>query len=231
MTRVPAVRPVSCPLLSRAAGDRRRLPSRRRGCSPRRAPRWHRLPRRFRPQPRTSTGLTRCPAHLYVVDGAATLERDGRVEAAEENTPLLAGDRLRTERGRVEVLFADGSVLDVDQFSSIEFLSESLLRLADGRLRLAIARATNELSYRVDAAGATAWIRVPGEYRVSVANARTEFPQVTLAVMRGSAELQTESGRTLVRPGTASTTTARTAPSAPYAINASASDAFDRWVG
>src|SRR5690348_12741492 len=52
------------------------------------------------------------PAHIAVIDGVATLERDGRASAAEENAPLLAGDRLRTDDGRVEVLFADGSVLD-----------------------------------------------------------------------------------------------------------------------
>jgi hypothetical protein len=55
------------------------------------------------------------PAHIAVIDGAATLERDGRAAAAEENVPLLAGDRLRTEDGRVEVLFADSSVLDIDK--------------------------------------------------------------------------------------------------------------------
>src|SRR5262245_10264668 len=63
------------------------------------------------------------PAHLAVIDGAATLERDGRATAAEQNAPLLAGDRLRTEDGRVEIIFADGSVLDIDKYSSVDLLS------------------------------------------------------------------------------------------------------------
>src|SRR5262245_48174093 len=73
------------------------------------------------------------PAHIAVLDGIATIEREGRVEDAIENDAILAGDRLRTERGRVEILFADGSALDLDQYSSIDLLSESLVRLLGGR--------------------------------------------------------------------------------------------------
>jgi hypothetical protein len=57
------------------------------------------------------------PAHISVVDGRASLEREGAVSEAEINVPLLAGDRLSTERGRVEVLFSDGSVFDLDEDS------------------------------------------------------------------------------------------------------------------
>src|SRR6188508_2690131 len=53
------------------------------------------------------------PAHISVVDGPVTLEREGRAEAAEANIILLAGDRLRTARSRAEVLFADGSSLAI----------------------------------------------------------------------------------------------------------------------
>src|SRR4029453_1636384 len=76
------------------------------------------------------------PAHLWAVDGAATLEREGRVERAEENTALVAGDRLRTDRGRVDVLFDDGSALDVDEYSRIDLLGDALVRLTEGRIRL-----------------------------------------------------------------------------------------------
>ena len=44
----------------------------------------------------------RVPAHVAAVDGDAWLERDGRSDRAEENIPLIAGDRLWTERGRLE---------------------------------------------------------------------------------------------------------------------------------
>src|SRR6187455_2801164 len=49
------------------------------------------------------------PAHISFVEGSVTLEREGRLEPAEANLALLAGDRLRTRGGRVEILFADGS--------------------------------------------------------------------------------------------------------------------------
>src|SRR5262245_45436785 len=89
------------------------------------------------------------PAVMWAVDGAVNLEREGRVDPAQENAPLLAGDRLRTERGRVEVLFDDGSALDVDEFTRVDLQSDSLIRLLDGRVRLTIARSTGPLDYRV----------------------------------------------------------------------------------
>ena len=169
------------------------------------------------------------PAHLSVVDGSATLERDGRIEAATENTPLLAGDRLRTERGRVSILYADGSSLDIDQFSNIDLVSESLLRLNGGRIRLAVVRVTLAQPLRVDGAGATAWIQQPGEYRIALGDPRATSPELTLATLRGSAELVSSAGRTLLRAGTAAATTANTAPTAPWTINVSPNDEFDRW--
>lgn len=172
------------------------------------------------------------PAHVAVVDGTALLERDGRASAAEENTPLLAGDRLRTERGRVEVLFADGSALDIDEYSSIDLLSDALMRLMAGRVRLSIARATGntEYEYRIDTAAASARIRTPGEYRLTLSSTRSAEPELDLVVLRGVAELANEHGRTLVRAGTRALATARLAPSLPYATNSAAWDAFDRWV-
>ena len=136
------------------------------------------------------------PAHLATVDGAATLERDGRVERAQENVPLLAGDRLRTDRGRLQVLFADGSSLDLDEFSTIDLLDDALVRLQGGRVRLAIVRSADSLDYRVDAAGTTTFIRASGEYRVSLGDPRVEAPEVRVTVFRGSAELASPFGRT-----------------------------------
>ena len=131
-----------------------------------------------------------------MVDGTAELERDGQRETAEENVPLLAGDRLRTARGRVEVLFSDGSALALDQNTDVDLLSDSLLRVQAGRIRLAIARGAAELAYRVDAAGTTTWIRSAGEYRIVVDNRSIE-PDVLVTVLRGTAELESAGGRTL----------------------------------
>lgn len=170
------------------------------------------------------------PAHVAIVDGAASLEREGRREVLEENTLLLAGDRLRTERGRVEVLFDDGSVLDVDEFSTMDLLSDSLMRLTAGRIRLAIARVTNTLSYRVDAAGTTSWIQNAGEYRIAIRDGRAGTPEVELSVFRGDAELETPHGRTRVRTGAQAFAVSTGAPSQTYAVNVAVVDDFDRWT-
>lgn len=169
------------------------------------------------------------PAHLAIVDGRATLEREGRVENAEENLILLAGDRLRTERGRLEVLFADGSILDVDEYSEVDLMSDALMRLVAGRVRLEIARTAATMDYRVDAAGGSVLIRGAGEYRITVSQP-TADPDVDVMVIRGSAELANDYGRTLVRAGTRATATARLAPSLPYVANSASFDAFERWA-
>src|SRR5437762_845833 len=61
------------------------------------------------------------PAHVSFVDGSAVLERDGRADPAPADMPLLAGDRIRTQNGRVEILFADGSTLHLDANTTIDF--------------------------------------------------------------------------------------------------------------
>src|SRR5688572_13334762 len=51
------------------------------------------------------------PAHVSIAEGAVILERDGKTEASPASMPLLAGDRVRTQSGRAEILFADSSTL------------------------------------------------------------------------------------------------------------------------
>jgi hypothetical protein len=170
------------------------------------------------------------PAHLAIVDGEVTLERDARVEAADENIILLAGDRLRTGRGRAEVLFADGSALDLDEYSGVDLLSDALVRMLEGRLRLSIARGGPSLDYRVDTAAGSVFIRTAGDYRLTLSADRGVGPELDLAVLRGSAELANDNGRTLVRAGTHALASPRTAPSLPFAANSAAWDTFDRWV-
>jgi len=62
---------------------------------------------------------TPAPAHLDYVDGTATLEREGQAETAAPGMPFVPGDRLQTTRGRVEVLFPDGSALAIDEFTTV----------------------------------------------------------------------------------------------------------------
>ena len=170
------------------------------------------------------------PAHIAVVDGVAVLERQGTVEAAALNVPLVAGDRLRTERGRVEVLFADASALDLDQFTTIDLASDTLLRVLTGRVRLSIEGGDpNEaVTYRIDTPGGTINVRTVGEYRVAISES-AGAPQVELAVVRGWADLTTDRGAVAVQTGERAVARADAPPSQPYVYNAASWDAFDRW--
>jgi len=108
------------------------------------------------------------PAHISVVDGTAVLERDGSRDTELTSMPVLSGDRLRTQAGRVEVLFPDGSALHLDDNTLVDFQSDEVVRLLEGRVRLNVAGPARDLSYRIDAPTAWVQIGVPGEYRVAI---------------------------------------------------------------
>jgi ferric-dicitrate binding protein FerR (iron transport regulator) len=139
----------------------------------------------------TGQPATDPPAHISVVDGTALLERDGRTDTELLSMPLLAGDRVRTQAGRVEVLFADGSALHLDEHTMVDFQSDEVVRLLGGRVRLSVAGPARDIVYRIDAPSAWVQINNPGEYRVSLLRA----DEVELAVLRGGAELVNEQGR------------------------------------
>ena len=168
------------------------------------------------------------PAHISFVEGSAVLERDGRPDSSPSSMPLLAGDRIRTTNGRVEVLFADGSTLHVDHDTLVDFQSDEVVRLLDGRIRLSIAGRERDVAYRIDAPAAWVQITEPGEYRVAVLRGEGER-QVELGVLRGAAELINEDGRSFVRAGERAFATAGARPSSPYVFNSAAWDAFDQW--
>jgi len=175
------------------------------------------------------------PPHVSVVDGTATLERDGRPETAPLNMPLLSGDRLRTADGRVEVLFGDGSTLHVDASTTVDLQGDDLLRLIDGRLRLNVvggpfdsAQGGRQVSYRVDSPEGSVQISQPGEYRVALLHGRDET-QLELAVIRGAADIFTDEGTSAVRAGERAYASAGLLPSYAYAFNSAQWDAFDSW--
>src|SRR5687767_283941 len=168
------------------------------------------------------------PAHISVVEGVATLERDGRSEEAPANMPLLAGDRLRTRAGRVEILFADGSALHLDHNSAIDLQSDELVRLLDGRIRLSIRSRARDVSYRIDGPHAWAQILAAGDYRAAVIQNAGQT-ELEFAVLRGMAELTNEGGRTTLRAGERAFARADAAPSHAYVFNSAAWDPFDRW--
>jgi hypothetical protein len=74
------------------------------------------------------------PAYLASVDGQATLERDGAVEPASRNMPFVPGDRVRTGAGRVEIAFPDGSGIEVGEYSEVEAVSATRVRLLAGTM-------------------------------------------------------------------------------------------------
>lgn len=168
------------------------------------------------------------PAHIAFVEGGAVLERDGRIDSSPANMPLLSGDRVRTQGGRVEILFGDGSTLHLDANTTVDFQSDELVRLLAGRIRLSIPGPNRTVSYRVDAPFAWARISQPGEYRMAILAGERET-EIELAVLRGAAELSNEDGRTPLRAGERAFSRAHAAPSLAYVFNSASWDAFDRW--
>src|SRR5919197_5142253 len=168
------------------------------------------------------------PAHVAFVDGAATLEREGRTETSALNMPLLSGDRLRTTDGRVEVLFEDGSALHLDERTTIDVQSDDLLRLFDGRIRLTLAGPSRQVDYRIDSSAGSVRITQAGEYRIAMLHGDRET-QLELAVLRGAGELFTDQGSTRVRAGERADASEGLSPSYAYVFNSANWDDFDRW--
>lgn len=171
------------------------------------------------------------PPHIAVVDGAATLDREGQTQPATPGMPFVPGDRLHTERGRVEILFPDGSVLDVDEVSSVDLQDAGLLRMISGRVLMSVARARGASAsrYQIDTPSASASIDGPGDYRVAVING-SAGPQTEFAVLRGSGTLTTESGSQPLRAGERSLAWVNGVPSYPQPFNSARIDAFERWT-
>jgi len=74
------------------------------------------------------------PAYLSVVEGAVTLEREGEREPAVRDMPFVPGDRLRTENGRAEIQFPDGTAIEIGEDSLVEAVTPSRVRLLAGTM-------------------------------------------------------------------------------------------------
>lgn len=165
-------------------------------------------------------------AYVSVVDGSARLERAGDSLSDFEQVPLEVGDELRTTRGRVEVLFADGSVIALDEYTDITIDAGARWRLHGGRVKVSWRAGAFDL----DASPAgVARLRSGGDYRITLVESRRGERELEVAVTRGSADLENALGRTQVRAGTRALTTAAYAPSVPYAFSAPR-DNFERWT-
>ncbi|HXT52396.1 MAG TPA: DUF6600 domain-containing protein, partial [Thermoanaerobaculia bacterium] len=145
--------------------------------------------------------------YYRIVEGNASLiqlgesGRPGASEAAQENQPLLTGDRLWTSRGsRVEVVLADNTMLRVGADSELAFdelawsgdanAEGNLLTLRRGEVQLVTDGAGET---RVDTDNASIYLRESGSYRVESRD------ETTLLVVRaGRAEVRTRRGATVV---------------------------------
>lgn len=119
------------------------------------------------PQSPISEPVAAPPAQIALAEGSATLERDGLSEFATASLPFVTGDRLRTDAGRVEVVFPDGAVLYVDEYSVIDLLSPSVLGLSSGRAILIVPReaAQGAVRYQIDTPFTSVTTGGAGTYR------------------------------------------------------------------
>jgi len=75
------------------------------------------------------------PAHFSYIEGTVTLVRSGgEYEQAVVNLPVVPGDRIETADGRAEVLCPDGSAIEIDPQSAVEFLSTTRVRVLAGAI-------------------------------------------------------------------------------------------------
>jgi hypothetical protein len=172
------------------------------------------------------------PAHIAYVDGEVTLVRDGLTETAGVNVPVVVGDHVTTTAGRVEILFPDGTTLDIDESTDVEFLAPNLLRLLSGRVLLTVAginQPTGTASYQIDTPVASVQVERAGDYKITVLGA-SDGNRTELAVSRGYATLLTERGSTAIRAGERIAAIENGSVSYPQPFNSARFDAFDRWV-
>jgi hypothetical protein len=131
----------------------------------------------------------------------------------------------------VQVLFPDGSALDVDDSTSVDLQSPTLLRVTAGRVKLTVAGANNPsgaIRYQIDTPVASAMTDGAGEFRVALLSEPSGL-EIELAVLRGSAALTTERGTMRVHAGERSLARDNEAPMQPQAFNSARFDAFDLW--
>jgi hypothetical protein len=127
------------------------------------------------------------------------------------NMPLVSGDRIDTAReARVEVQLADGSVLWLDEYSSVSFDAvafsrdtggdRTVLYLVDGTIMLEIPEhSLTTQSTRIDGESGTVYLNEPGLYRLE----KLRNGGLRVEVWLGLAEASSSSGGVLVRPESA----------------------------
>jgi hypothetical protein len=171
------------------------------------------------------------PAHVGIVDGAGSITRDGRAEELAAGLPLVEGDTVRTDEGRMEMLLRDGSVLYLDWGSELDVQSDTLLRLLAGRATLVASSISGGFTYQIDTPAASLQLDAPGEYRAAVlTDPATGLTTTELEVVRGSGRVNWAGESLLVRTGERSAIREGEAAAFPRSFNSARWTPFDRWV-
>jgi len=170
------------------------------------------------------------PLHVALVEGDASLTRNGEVAALPDGAPLIEGDRIRTGEGRAELRATDGTRAFLDRQSTVDVVGEDMVRLAVGSLRLSVlVTLTGQgARFRVETPAGVVHVREPGEYRVDVRD-DAEGLVTELAVGAGLADLASGAGAVAVRAGERAVAGGFGAPAAAEPDRTPA-DSFDRWV-
>ncbi len=166
------------------------------------------------------------PPHLSVVDGQVFLDRESGRESAEQNSPLVVGDRIRAETGRAEVLLGDGSALHLDERTTVDINGANIVRLLEGRL--VVFAESGAGSLQVDSATASVRIDGSGEVRLSLLN-DGQREGLEVAVVRGIANIVSDTGTAPVLAGEQVVVYQGDYPLAPIAFNSARPDAFYLW--
>jgi len=135
---------------------------------------------------------------------------DEAIEAA-INMPLVVGDRVDTAReARMEVILADGSIMWLDQYTTVSYDAvafsrdlvgdRTVLYLVDGSIMIQVPEhVLSGEPMRIDSSGATVYLNQPGTYRIEVLRSGG----LRVEVWEGLAEAATTAGGVLVQPATA----------------------------
>jgi hypothetical protein len=167
------------------------------------------------------------PGYLLGVEGSAVLERDNTTGDAIPGMPLLIGDRLRSEGGRLEVKWAERSELLLARYTDLDVLARGMVRVPRGRVTIKLITAPGQSAHdqlAIDTPGASVKFFAAGEYLVTVGGSGA--PEVELAVIRGSASLSSDRGQIMLAEGERSLVKDGAEPlaPAPYVANAQQQD-------
>ena len=148
--------------------------------------------------------------HSRYIEGDAFIQRANDAEISEfvKNMPIMAGDRVWTENGRVEIQFDDGSLLNMDAGTKIDFeaIGENIGRYEDSTIvklwsgsvfvTLFHDRDSSQ-SLQVQTISGSISLLNGGSYRIDLGDDYS----LRLTVINGLAEVSNYYGNSMVRSG------------------------------